>query len=351
MMIVVVRKAWKFTSNKPHTRKKPRHAQFARVLFNSSSSSKYYFAQTSSASLHPPSLYRLLYCSLASSILICCTVAQLTMAPQSGFDYTPKRHAETLKRLQGGLGMNDIEMQELRATIMSEMEKQGLKYCNMKDATTKSKAERVSAVAKVHLAARLGGIPTEWIDHTLWCIIKNLNADTKRRADAGAEIQTGDAKRRKKNKIESTTQSDSKDIPNSESLQGQTNSMDAIIQHPRLGTILSLANQQGVAKYISLHEIIGPDNQPSQALFPDTLDRASFDVFRQTPGVRSLLVDETTHALYCWLPLHQNWIPVEDAATFRALLKQQAVGRESMVFFGIQPRPGKSAATTCRFKH
>ena len=245
--------------------------------------------------------------------------------------------------------MNDIETQELRATIMSEMEKQGVKYCNMKDATTESKAERVSAAAKVHLAAQLGGIPTEWIDHTLWCIIKNLNTDTKRRADALAEIQTEDAKRRKKNKVESTAQSDSEDIPNSESLQ--TNSMDAIIQHPRLGTILSVTNQQGVAKYISLHEIIGPDNQPSQALLPDILDRASFDVFRHTLGVRSFLVDETTHALYCWLPFHQNWIPVEDAATFRALLKQQAVGRESMVFFGIQPRPGKSAATNCRFKH
>jgi len=121
--------------------------------------------------------------------------------------------------------------------------------------------------------------------------------------------------------------------------------MDSIDWHPRLGAILSITNlDQTVIKYISLQEIIGPDNRPSHALVSDILDRANFDVFRQNLEVRSLLVDPTIHALWCWQPYAQQWVVVEDARTFRAFIKQQVVTQNNQVAFDVSLRADKLAA-------
>lgn len=83
------------------------------------------------------------------------------MISQFEFDYIFERHVEIFKRLQDDLDMNDIETQKLRVIIMTKMKKQSVKYCNMKNVTTKFKIERVNAIAKIHLATRLNDISTK----------------------------------------------------------------------------------------------------------------------------------------------------------------------------------------------
>jgi len=133
------------------------------------------------------------------------------MLQQFGFDYTIKRNQETLGRLQAGLGMTPVEASKLKTFIATEMERESLKYAKFTDLATKAKAEAVRTTVRNHLGAKLFGVSNEWVDHAIWCVLKNINVDKKRRADAPPEVQIGDAKKRKKRLDESSIQSSRKD--------------------------------------------------------------------------------------------------------------------------------------------
>lgn len=76
------------------------------------------------------------------------------------------------------------------------------------------------------------------------------NFDTKRRADALPDVQTGEAKERKKRHDEFTIQSSRKDSPESEPRQRCSSPIGSIDGHPLLGAILSITNlDQTVIRY------------------------------------------------------------------------------------------------------
>jgi hypothetical protein len=108
--------------------------------------------------------------------------------------------------------VNDVEEQQLKAFITTEIERQGIKYGKFTDAATKHKAEAARNVIKLRLGAQLDGIPENWTDHVIWSVLKNLNSNMKRKADAPADVQTGDAKRRRKQQDESLIHSSGKDV-------------------------------------------------------------------------------------------------------------------------------------------